>query len=298
MTSPYLYAFSEGLKEGSESQVFCVHLQIGDSVQLGAPINDTSENEYLLGWQLKKDIEPYLANISGENANSSSILMRSKRKYNNITDETEPSTSPKAKQLHHAQDQDAYDAELALSQQGFEEVLLAKDKELQMTKERAQAQKEEVVTQVTEGLKNELQCIICTELFIEAVILNCAHSFCTHCIRKWRKRKDECPVCRQKILSQTRCLALDNCIESMVKNLSPNTKARRQTLVTERKVAKPEQTSVIHDVFNESTDPNSSTDDDDDSSPSPRITPTSDNIEDLIEDYYNSEIWELNYRIY
>ena len=124
------------------------------------------------------------------------------------------------------------------------------------------------------------------------------HSFCTHCIRKWRKRKDECPVCRQKILSQTRCLALDNCIESMVKNLSPNTKARRQTLVTERKVAKPEQTSVIHDVFNESTDPNSSTDDDDDSSPSPRITPTSDNIEDLIEDYYNSEIWELNYRIY
>ncbi|XP_069030307.1 E3 ubiquitin-protein ligase rnf8 isoform X2 [Embiotoca jacksoni] len=128
--------------------------------------------------------------------------------------------------------------ELALSRQGFEEILLAKNKELEMTKEekeRATAQKEEVVTQVTEVLENELQCIICSELFIEAVILNCAHSFCCHCIKLWRKKKDECPMCRQPILSQTRCLALDNCIDSMVDNLSLDMKARRQTLITERK---------------------------------------------------------------
>lgn len=70
---------------------------------------------------------------------------------------------------------------------------------------------------------------------LQAVILNCAHSFCCHCIKQWRKKKDECPICRQAIQSQTRCLALDNCINSMVENLSLDMKARRQTLITERK---------------------------------------------------------------
>ncbi|KAM9554205.1 E3 ubiquitin-protein ligase rnf8-like [Salvelinus alpinus] len=95
--------------------------------------------------------------------------------------------------------------EIALSRQGFEDILKAKDKELEVTKEekeKARAQKEEVVTQMTEVLENELQCIICSELFIRT--LNCAHSFCLHCIREWRKRKDECPICWQAILSQSR----------------------------------------------------------------------------------------------
>ncbi|XP_074540783.1 E3 ubiquitin-protein ligase rnf8 isoform X4 [Halichoeres trimaculatus] len=143
------------------------------------------------------------------------------------------------KQLDEAiQEQKKVMDELALSRQGFEEILLAKNKELEVTKEekeKARAQKEEVVTQVTEVLENELQCIICSELFIEAVILNCAHSFCCFCIRQWRKKKDECPICRQAIQSQTRCLALDNCINSMVENLSLDMKNRRQTLISERK---------------------------------------------------------------
>ncbi|KAK2856088.1 hypothetical protein Q5P01_004823 [Channa striata] len=143
------------------------------------------------------------------------------------------------KQLEDAlQEQKKVLDELALSRQGFEEVLLAKNKELEVTKEekeKARAQKDEVVTQVTEVLENELQCIICSELFIEAVILNCAHSFCCHCIQQWRKKKDECPICRQAIQSQTRCLALDNCIDRMVENLSLDMKARRQALISERK---------------------------------------------------------------
>lgn len=143
------------------------------------------------------------------------------------------------KQLEEAlQEQKKVLEELALSRQGFEEVLLAKDKELEVTKEEkemAKAQKEEVVTQMTEVLENELQCIICSELFIQAVTLSCAHSFCLHCIGEWRKRKEECPICRQSILSQTRSLVLDNCIDRMVDNLSPDMKERRQALITERK---------------------------------------------------------------
>ncbi|XP_014908606.1 E3 ubiquitin-protein ligase rnf8 isoform X1 [Poecilia latipinna] len=155
------------------------------------------------------------------------------------------------KQLEEAlQEQKKVIDELALSRKGFEEIILAKNKELEVTKEekeKARAQKEEVVTQVTEVLENELQCIICSELFIEAVILNCAHSFCSYCIKQWRNKKDECPICRQAIQSQTRCLALDNCIDRMVENLSLDMKARRQTLVTERKAAAIAEVMVIHD---------------------------------------------------
>ncbi|XP_019953333.2 E3 ubiquitin-protein ligase rnf8 isoform X1 [Paralichthys olivaceus] len=155
------------------------------------------------------------------------------------------------KQLEEAlQEQKKVIDELDHSRQGFEEILSAKNKELELSKEekeKARAQKEEVVTQVTEVLENELQCIICSELFIEAVILSCAHSFCCHCIKQWRKKKDECPICRQAIQSQTRCLALDNCIDGMVENLSLDMKARRQTLITERKAADSAVVMVIHD---------------------------------------------------
>ncbi|XP_062415500.1 E3 ubiquitin-protein ligase rnf8 isoform X3 [Pungitius pungitius] len=163
------------------------------------------------------------------------------------------------KQLEEAlQEQKKVIDELAHSREGFEEILLAKNKELELTKEekeKARAQTEEVVTQVTEVLENELQCIICSELFIEAVILSCAHSFCSHCIKQWRRKKDECPICRRAIQSQTRCLALDNCIDSMVKNLSLDMKSRRQTLITERK-ADSAQVMVIHD--DDSSDSDSS----------------------------------------
>lgn len=70
---------------------------------------------------------------------------------------------------------------------------------------------------------------------VQAVTLGCAHSFCNYCIGQWRKRRDECPICRQLIQSQTRCLALDNCIDSMVENLSSDMKARRRKLIAERK---------------------------------------------------------------
>ncbi|XP_041108663.1 E3 ubiquitin-protein ligase rnf8-like isoform X2 [Polyodon spathula] len=128
--------------------------------------------------------------------------------------------------------------ELRRSRKDFEEIIQAKDKELEETKEekeKAKAQKEEVLTQMTEVLENELQCIICSELFFEAVTLNCAHSFCSHCINQWRKRKDECPICRQGIFAQTRSLVLDNCIDRMVENLSSEMKERRENLIRERK---------------------------------------------------------------
>ncbi|XP_026097055.1 E3 ubiquitin-protein ligase rnf8-like isoform X1 [Carassius auratus] len=150
--------------------------------------------------------------------------------------------------------------ELKHAREGFKEVLQAKDKELEVTKEekeKAKAQKEEVVTQMTEVLESELQCSICSELFIEAVTLNCAHSFCQHCIREWRKRKDKCPMCWQNITSQTRSLVLDNCIDRMVENLSADMRERRLALINERKGQKasvPPAVVVINDDSDSSSD--------------------------------------------
>uniref|UniRef100_A0A8C8EHY0 RING-type domain-containing protein n=1 Tax=Oncorhynchus tshawytscha TaxID=74940 RepID=A0A8C8EHY0_ONCTS len=134
------------------------------------------------------------------------------------------------KQLEEAlQEQRKVIEEIALSRQRFEDILKAKDKELEVTKV---TQKEEVVKQMTEVLENE-QCIICSELFIRTV--NCAHSFCLHCIRDWRKRKDECPICWKAILSQSRSHVLVNCIDRMVEQFIPDMKQRRLVLITEKK---------------------------------------------------------------
>ncbi|NXA07590.1 RNF8 ligase, partial [Sapayoa aenigma] len=128
--------------------------------------------------------------------------------------------------------------ELSRSKKDFEEIIRAKNKELEETKEekeKVRAQKEEVLNQMNEVLENELQCTICSEHFIEAVTLNCAHSFCSYCINEWTKRGVECPICRQEIKSKTRSLVLDNCIDRMVEKLDVKMKEHRLTLIRERK---------------------------------------------------------------
>ncbi|XP_020855088.1 E3 ubiquitin-protein ligase RNF8 isoform X2 [Phascolarctos cinereus] len=130
--------------------------------------------------------------------------------------------------------------ELSRSKKDFEAIIQAKNKELELTKEekeKVRAQKEEVLNQMNDVLENELQCIICSEHFIEAVTLNCAHSFCSYCINEWMKRKVECPICRQDIESKTRSLVLDNCISKMVEKLSSEMKERREILTNERRGA-------------------------------------------------------------
>ncbi|NXO33763.1 RNF8 ligase, partial [Locustella ochotensis] len=128
--------------------------------------------------------------------------------------------------------------ELNRNKKDFEEIIRAKNKELEETKEekeKVRAQKEEVLNQMNDVLENELQCTICSEHFIEAVTLNCAHSFCSYCIDEWMKRKVECPICRQEIKSKTRSLVLDNCINRMVEKLDMEMKQHRLSLIRERK---------------------------------------------------------------
>lgn len=128
--------------------------------------------------------------------------------------------------------------ELNHSKKNFEAAIQAKNRELEQIKEekeKVQAQKEEISSHLNDVLENELQCIICSEYFIETVTLNCAHSFCSYCINEWMKRKIECPICRKDIKFKTPSLVLDSCISKMVDNLGSEVKDHRMALIGERK---------------------------------------------------------------
>ena len=42
---------------------------------------------------------------------------------------------------------------------------------------------------------NSNECIICFQLSND-IILNCSHKYCSYCIRRWLKKNDSCPTCR------------------------------------------------------------------------------------------------------
>ena len=46
-------------------------------------------------------------------------------------------------------------------------------------------------------------CSICLEIILEKfVYLNCNHCFHEKCIKQWKKKKNTCPICRERILNK------------------------------------------------------------------------------------------------
>ncbi|KAL3271559.1 hypothetical protein HHI36_022034 [Cryptolaemus montrouzieri] len=83
-------------------------------------------------------------------------------------------------------------------------------------------------------IEEEMQCSICSEMFIKAVTLNCCHTFCKYCIDQWKKQQCFCPICRQKITSMAPTLVLDNYIEKIVCQMDDETKERRKRINVDR----------------------------------------------------------------
>ncbi|KAI8486916.1 E3 ubiquitin-protein ligase rnf8 [Branchiostoma belcheri] len=114
--------------------------------------------------------------------------------------------------------------------------LLQSKLEKEQQEQSAQKVREEMVENVTNVMESELQCNICTELFVQATTLHCSHTFCYACILEWTKtRKMECPTCRTKVTSQTRSLVLDSYIDKMVESYSEELRQHRMALLQERK---------------------------------------------------------------
>ncbi|XP_037086758.1 E3 ubiquitin-protein ligase rnf8-like [Pollicipes pollicipes] len=76
----------------------------------------------------------------------------------------------------------------------------------------------------------ELTCSVCSELFFNALTLNCTHTFCASCINEWTKHRPSCPICREPVTSRTRSLVLDNFIDGMVARLGGQAAEHRATV--------------------------------------------------------------------
>lgn len=93
----------------------------------------------------------------------------------------------------------------------------------------------EVGSKIMSAMDDAFTCSICQELFVMATTLNCTHTFCAHCIRTWRKKQHDCPICRSTITAMNRALVLDNFIDEAVSNLPEDERKKRQELLTERR---------------------------------------------------------------
>jgi len=83
--------------------------------------------------------------------------------------------------------------------------------------------------------ESQLQCAVCSELFVEATSINCGHTFCHYCISEWKKKKANCPVCRTDIRQTAACKVLDEYTDKLYDQfVSEGAKLQRKALKEER----------------------------------------------------------------
>eukprot|EP01117_Protostelium_nocturnum_P001431 TRINITY_DN1172_c3_g1_i1.p1 TRINITY_DN1172_c3_g1~~TRINITY_DN1172_c3_g1_i1.p1 ORF type:complete len:566 (-),score=217.33 TRINITY_DN1172_c3_g1_i1:222-1811(-) len=67
--------------------------------------------------------------------------------------------------------------------------------------------------------EEEFTCVICQEMIMAALTLECSHSFCGVCIMDWMKKKKTCPYCNTPILKEPiRSRVLDNAIDKLIQS--------------------------------------------------------------------------------
>jgi len=89
--------------------------------------------------------------------------------------------------------------------------------------------------------ETQLQCAVCSELFVEATAINCGHTFCNYCISEWKKKKANCPVCRTDIKQSVQCKVLDEYADKLYDQfVSEGGKVQRNALKEERSKIKKE----------------------------------------------------------
>merc|ERR1712183_1185440 len=87
--------------------------------------------------------------------------------------------------------------------------------------------------------ETQLQCAVCSELFVEATAINCGHTFCNYCIGEWKKKKANCPVCMTDIKQMVQCKVLDEYTDKLYDQfVGEGGKLQRKTLQEERSISK------------------------------------------------------------
>ena len=113
----------------------------------------------------------------------------------------------------------------------------AKNRKLQELKELAAARRQPGPAKEEQGdaldletLKHcleELQCPICTEIFVSPSLTTCGHIFCQKCIQNWSNRSPNCPICRGFVGAGIKVTKLNGFIEKTIGHFFPEEAAGR-----------------------------------------------------------------------
>lgn len=112
---------------------------------------------------------------------------------------------------------------------------MLKDLQDQLKHARDQLQKSSSEYIERSSFEEEFTCSICQELLLDACTLECAHSFCSACLEDWKKRKNECPVCRKKMdKPPVRALNINSIVTKLVSKLPDSEKKEWDSRLAQR----------------------------------------------------------------
>ena len=118
------------------------------------------------------------------------------------------------------------------------EMNLMKEKSIKTSGDNDAALLQDIFANLKEFMEGQLQCAICSEIFVFPAVISCGHSFCDECIHGWRQKKQgscSCPICRADIILVSPNQALESFIEKFVENYFPEeAKRARADLLKER----------------------------------------------------------------
>ncbi|XP_021960770.1 tripartite motif-containing protein 5 [Folsomia candida] len=99
--------------------------------------------------------------------------------------------------------------------------------------------KEEINKEVVSLMEAECSCMICEEIFVDATVTQCGHTFCDLCVKKWycTSPKQDCPMCRQPLAIGTvkRNVEVDSFVTRLHLRLSDKIKRTRNSLLKTRR---------------------------------------------------------------
>ena len=87
---------------------------------------------------------------------------------------------------------------------------------------------------VDDELREQLECNVCTDVFLDPVTTPCGHTFCTECLSRAVDVRNTCPVCRTVLLvGSCTQIPVNITLAGVISKLLPATLAARRERAAE-----------------------------------------------------------------